>query len=72
MFFEILQTYLFIGKSFSSNTMINTSSIPSDRRISIPDMAKISASSAAAVAAVGPTIDKLKQWSRSTFKCTKK
>jgi hypothetical protein len=55
----------------SSNIIINTSSIPSDRRISIPDMSKLSASSAAAVAAVGPTIDKLKQWGRSTYKCTK-
>jgi hypothetical protein len=55
----------------SSNTMLNTSSLPFDRRISIPDMSKISASSAAAVAAVGPTIDKLKQWGRSTYKCTK-
>ncbi|CAF3615625.1 unnamed protein product, partial [Rotaria sp. Silwood2] len=34
-------------------------------------MSRLSASSAAAVAAVGPTIDKLKQWSRSTYKCTK-
>ncbi len=51
--------------------MINTSSTPNDRRISIPDMSKLSASSAAAVAAVGPTIDKLKQWSRTTYKCTK-
>jgi hypothetical protein len=55
----------------SPNTMLNTSSIPSDRGISMPDMSKISASSAAAVAAVGPTIDKLKQWGRSTYKCTK-
>jgi hypothetical protein len=54
-----------------SNTMLHTSSIPIDRRISIPDMSKISAQSAAAVAAVGPTIDKLKQWGRSTYKCTK-
>lgn len=44
---------------------------PNDRRISMPDMTKISASSAAAVAAVAPTIDKLKQWSRSAYKCTK-
>jgi hypothetical protein len=57
--------------SNSSNTILNTSSIPFDRRISIPDMSKLSASSAAAVAAVGPTIDKLKQWGRSTYKCTK-
>lgn len=34
-------------------------------------MSKLSASSAAAVAAVGPTIDKFKQWSLSTYKCTK-
>ncbi|CAF1571206.1 unnamed protein product, partial [Rotaria sordida] len=34
-------------------------------------MSRLSASSAAAVASVGPTIDKLKQWSRSTYKCTK-
>jgi hypothetical protein len=54
-----------------SNAIFNTSSIPSDRRISIPDMSKLTASSAAAVAAVGPTIDKLKQWGRSTYKCTK-
>jgi hypothetical protein len=54
-----------------SNVMRSTSSIPVDRRISMPDMSKISASSAAAVAAVGPTIDKLKQWGRSTYKCTK-
>ncbi len=45
--------------------------MPTDRRISIPDMSRLSASSAAAVAAVGPTIDKLKQWGRSTYKCTK-
>jgi hypothetical protein len=51
--------------------MINTSLMPTDRRISIPDMSRLSASSAAAVAAVGPTIDKLKQWGRSTYKCTK-
>jgi hypothetical protein len=51
--------------------MISTSLIPADRRISIPDMSRLSASSAAAVAAVGPTIDKFKQWSRSTYKCTK-
>lgn len=51
--------------------LTNPSDVPVDRRISIPDMSKISASSAAAVAAVGPTIDKLKQWSRSTYKCTK-
>jgi hypothetical protein len=54
-----------------SNTMLNTNSVPSDRRISIPDMSKLSASSAAAVAAVAPTIDKLRQWGRSTYKCTK-
>ncbi|CAF3341960.1 unnamed protein product [Rotaria sp. Silwood1] len=59
------------NQSFSSSTINNTSSMPTDRRISIPDMSKLSASSAAAVAAVGPTIDKLKQWSRSTYKCTK-
>jgi hypothetical protein len=57
--------------NYSMNSTIDTSSVPSDRRISIPDMSKISASSAAAVAAVGPTIDKLKQWGRSTYKCTK-
>ena len=51
--------------------LTNPSDVPVDRRISIPDMSKISASSAAAVAAVGPTIDKLKQWSRLTYKCTK-
>ncbi len=62
---------LFSGKSFSSNTMINTSLIPIDRRISIPDMSRLSATSAAAVAAMGPKINKLKQWSRSTYKCTK-
>jgi hypothetical protein len=45
--------------------------IPTDRRISIPDMSRLSASSAAAVAAMAPKIDKLKQWSRSTYKCTK-
>ncbi|CAF1021864.1 unnamed protein product [Adineta steineri] len=56
---------------YSTNTTIDTSSILSDKRISIPDMSKISASSAAAVAAVGPTIDKLKQWGLSTYKCTK-
>lgn len=55
----------------SSNAIFNATSLSPDRRISIPDMSKISASSVAAVAAVGPTIDKLKQWSRSTFKCTK-
>jgi len=27
--------------------------------------------SAAAVAAVGPKFDKLKQWGRTTYKCTK-
>ena len=53
------------------NTAHHKTSIASDRRIPLPDMATISASSAAAVAAVGPTIDKLKQWSRSTYKCTK-
>ena len=56
----------FLGKSFSSNTMI-----PTDRRIPIPDISRLSASSAAAVAAMGPKIDKLKQWSRQTYKCTK-
>lgn len=55
----------------TKNSMSNSSTVPIDRRISIPDMSKISASSAAAVAAVGPTIDKLKQWGRSTYKCTK-
>ncbi|CAF0792894.1 unnamed protein product [Adineta steineri] len=59
------------SKSFSSNTMPNISSIGTDRRISIPDMSRLSASSAAAVAAVGPTINKFKQWSRTTYKCTK-
>jgi hypothetical protein len=59
------------SQELPSNAIRNTSSIPTDRRISIPDMSKISASSAAAVAAVGPTIDKLKQWGRSTYKCTK-
>jgi hypothetical protein len=34
-------------------------------------MSKLSVSSAAAVAAVGPKLDKLKQWSLSTYKCTK-
>jgi len=57
---------LFSGKSFSSNTMI-----PTDQRISIPDMSRLSASSVAAVAAMGPKFDKFKQWSRSTYKCTK-
>lgn len=55
----------------TKTSMSNSTNVPIDRRISIPDMSKISASSAAAVAAVGPTIDKLKQWSRSTYKCTK-
>ncbi|CAF1176423.1 unnamed protein product [Adineta ricciae] len=55
----------------SPKSIFDTSSILSEKRISIPDMSKISASSAAAVAAVGPTIDKLKQWGRSTYKCTK-
>lgn len=50
--------------------MISTSISP-DRRISVPDMSKLSASSVAAVAAVAPTIDKFKQWSRSAYKCTK-
>lgn len=54
-----------------SKSTFDTSSILSEKRISIPDMSKISASSAAAVAAVGPTIDKLRQWGRSTYKCTK-
>ena len=58
-------------QDFHSNAIIETSSVPSDKRLSIPDMSKLTASSAAAVAAVGPTIDKLKQWGRSTFKCTK-
>ena len=52
-------------QEFPSNS---ASALPIDRRISIPDMSKITASS---VAAVAPTIDKLKQWSRSTYKCTK-
>jgi hypothetical protein len=65
--FKISQIcFLFSGKSFSSNTII-----PTDRRISIPDMSKLSASSVAAVAAMGPKFDKFKQWSRSTYKCTK-
>ncbi len=34
-------------------------------------MSKLSATSAAAMAVVGPKFDKLKQWSRSTYKCTK-
>ncbi|CAF3235418.1 unnamed protein product [Rotaria socialis] len=59
------------SRSSSSNVIKSTSTIPADRRISIPDMAKLSASSAAAVAAVGPTIDKFKQWGLSTYKCTK-
>jgi hypothetical protein len=64
--------FSFSGKRLSTNTMINTSSSTSnDRRISIPDMSKLSVSSAAAVAAVGPKLDKLKQWSLSTYKCTK-
>lgn len=63
--FEILPIdFFFSGKSFPSNTMF-----PTDPRISIPDMSKLSASSA--VAAMGPKFDKLKQWSRSTYKCTK-
>jgi hypothetical protein len=48
--------------------MINTSSIPTDQRISAPDMSRLSTSSAAAVV---PKLDKLKQWSRQTYKCTK-
>ncbi|UJR13518.1 hypothetical protein I4U23_000532 [Adineta vaga] len=55
----------------SSKSTFDPSSILSDKRISIPDISKLTASSAAAVAAVGPTIDKLKQWGRSTYKCTK-
>ena len=51
--------------------MMNPSSTLADRRISIPDISRLSASSAAAVAKVGPAMDKLKQWSRSTYKCTK-
>lgn len=60
-----------VSQDLSSNTNPNTTSTLNDRKISIPDMSKISASSAAAVAAVAPTIDKLKQWGRSTYKCTK-
>ena len=37
----------------------------------MPDVARLSASSVAAVAAMGPKFDKFKQWSRSTYKCTK-
>ena len=42
-----------------------------DKRISMPDMSRLSISSAAALAAMAPKIDKIKQWSRSTYKCTK-
>ncbi|UJR33763.1 hypothetical protein I4U23_021190 [Adineta vaga] len=56
---------------FPSSTNFSSNSMTTDRRISIPDMSKLSASSAAAVAAVGPTIDKFKRWSRTTYKCTK-
>lgn len=55
----------------SPSTVQEVPSNPIDRRISMPDMTKITASSAAAVAAVAPTIDKFKQWSRSAYKCTK-
>jgi hypothetical protein len=34
-------------------------------------MSKLSTSSAAMIAAMGPTLDKFKQWSRSRYKCTK-
>lgn len=34
----------------------------------MPDVARLSASS---VAAIAPKLDKFKQWSRSTYKCTK-
>lgn len=37
----------------------------------MPDVARLSVSSVAAVAAMGPKLDKLKEWSRSTYKCTK-
>ena len=37
----------------------------------MPDVARLSVSSVAAVAAMGPKLDKFKQWSRSTYKCTK-
>lgn len=60
-----------LGKSFSSSSSMNRTSSFLDRRISIPDMSKLSSSSAAMVASMGPTIDKLKQWSRTRYKCTK-
>lgn len=69
--FEFWRITFVLGNSFSSNTSINRTENFSDRRISIPDMSKISTSSAAVVASVGPTIDKLKQWSRTRYKCTK-
>ena len=47
-------------QELSSNTNSNVTSMVNERKISIPDMSKISA-----------TIDKLKQWGRSTYKCTK-
>ena len=43
----------------------STASVPSDRRLTMPDMSKLTVSS------VAPTIDKFKQWSRSAYKCTK-
>jgi len=52
-----------IGHSLSSNS--------TDRRLTVPDISKLSMTSAAAVAAVGPKFDKLKQWGRTTYKCTK-
>ncbi|CAF0725013.1 unnamed protein product [Adineta ricciae] len=55
----------FSSNNFSSNSMTT------DRRITMPDISRISSSSAAAVAAVAPTIDKFKQWTRTTYKCTK-
>lgn len=51
--------------------MSSRSSNSIDRRISIPNMSTLSASSAAMIAAVGPTLDKFKQWSRSRYKCTR-
>jgi hypothetical protein len=44
----------------------STASVPSDRRISIADISKLTVSSS-----VAPTIDKFKQWTRSAYKCTK-
>ena len=59
-----------LGNSFSSSgATMNIAAYGTDRRISLAGTSRLSASSA--VAAVAPTIDKLKQWSRSTFKCTK-